>query len=63
MELRKQKACFAHESQAPDNFYPLQEQVSRFRGLECGCKTYEALLPHVWSSPGLLLRSGTPAIK
>jgi LmbE family N-acetylglucosaminyl deacetylase len=32
---RKQKACFAHASQSPEKFYSLQEQVSRFRGLEC----------------------------
>ena len=62
-ELRKQKACFAHETQAPNKFYPLQEQVSRFRGLECGCKMAEAFLPHIWSSPGLLLRSSNASIK
>ena len=27
-ESRKQKGCFAHASQSPEKFYPLQEQVS-----------------------------------
>jgi N-acetylglucosamine malate deacetylase 1 len=63
MELRKQKACLAHESQAPEKFYPLQEQVSKFRGLECGCKMAEAFLPHIWSGPGLLLKSAPPSVR
>jgi N-acetylglucosamine malate deacetylase 1 len=54
MESRKQKACFAHASQSPEKFYSLQEQVSRFRGLECGCKLAEAFILHVWSGPGFL---------
>jgi LmbE family N-acetylglucosaminyl deacetylase len=41
-ESIKRDACFAHASQSPEMFYSLQEQVSRFRGLECGCKHAEA---------------------
>ena len=52
-ELRKQKACFAHLSQSPEKFYSLQEQVSRFRGLESGCKIAEGFIPLVQSWPDL----------
>lgn len=54
LESRKQKACFAHASQSPEKFYSLQEQVSRFRGLECGCKLAEAFILHAQSCSGLL---------
>jgi LmbE family N-acetylglucosaminyl deacetylase len=54
LESRKQKACFSHASQSPEMFYSLQEQVSRFRGLECGCKQAEAFILHVKSYTGLL---------
>lgn len=54
LESRKQKACFAHASQSPEKFYSLQEQVSMFRGLECGCKLAEAFIMHLQSYPGLL---------
>jgi len=54
-ESPKQKACFAHASQSPEKFYPLQEQVSRFRGLECGCKLAESFILHVQSHTGLIL--------
>jgi len=54
-ESPKQKACFAHASQTPEKFYPLQEQVSRFRGLECGCKLAESFILHVQSHTGLIL--------
>lgn len=53
LESRKQKACFAHASQSPEKFYPLQEQVSKFRGLESGCKLAEAFIIHALSRPGL----------
>jgi LmbE family N-acetylglucosaminyl deacetylase len=53
-ELRKQKACFAHSSQSPEKFYSLQDQVSRFRGLESGCRMAEGFIPVVQSWPGLL---------
>ncbi len=43
-EPRKRSACFAHASQTPETFYPLQEQVCRFRGIESGCGYAEAFI-------------------
>jgi LmbE family N-acetylglucosaminyl deacetylase len=54
LESRKQKACFAHASQSPEKFYSLQEQVSGFRGLECGCKLAESFILHVQSNTSLI---------
>jgi LmbE family N-acetylglucosaminyl deacetylase len=48
-EPRKREACYAHVSQKPDIFYPYHEQMSRFRGLECGRKQAEAFIRHVQS--------------
>jgi LmbE family N-acetylglucosaminyl deacetylase len=42
MESRKKAACYAHASQTPDRYYELQDQVSRFRGLESGYMRAEA---------------------
>jgi N-acetylglucosamine malate deacetylase 1 len=50
-ESRKRAACYAHASQAPDKFYALQSQVTRFRGLESGCAQAEGFIRHV-QSPG-----------
>jgi LmbE family N-acetylglucosaminyl deacetylase len=41
---RKKAACFAHASQSPERFYSLQQQVTRFRGLERGCSEAEAFI-------------------
>lgn len=41
---RKKAACFAHASQAPEKFYALQQQVTRFRGLERGCTEAEGFI-------------------
>jgi LmbE family N-acetylglucosaminyl deacetylase len=54
VETRKREACYAHASQSPDMFYSLQEQVSRFRGVERGCKHAEAFIRHVISHSDLL---------
>ncbi|HEV3165423.1 MAG TPA: PIG-L family deacetylase [Isosphaeraceae bacterium] len=43
-EARKRSACYAHASQAPDRFYRLQEQVTRMRGLERGCRQAEGYI-------------------
>lgn len=53
VEPVKRKACYAHASQSPDMFYSLQEQVSKFRGLECGRKQAEAFVSHVQAYNGL----------
>ena len=42
VEPKKRAACYAHASQAPDKFYALQSEVTRFRGLEAGCPQAEA---------------------
>jgi LmbE family N-acetylglucosaminyl deacetylase len=46
---RKRSACYAHATQAPDKFYPLQEAVMKFRGIESGVKEAEAFIRHVQS--------------
>jgi N-acetylglucosamine malate deacetylase 1 len=53
-EKRKHEACYAHASQAPGKFYSLQEQVSGFRGIECGCKLAEAFIRHIRPGTNLL---------
>ena len=49
-EARKRAACYAHASQAPDKFYALQSQVTRFRGLESGYAQAEGFIRHAQSS-------------
>jgi LmbE family N-acetylglucosaminyl deacetylase len=46
---RKRRACFAHASQAPEKFYALQEQITRLRGIERGCRHAEGFVRHVQS--------------
>jgi LmbE family N-acetylglucosaminyl deacetylase len=53
-EPRKRAACYAHASQAPDKFYALQSQVTRFRGLESGHTHAEGFVRHAQSRGGLL---------
>jgi len=48
-EPRKRLACYAHASQAPDKFYALQSQVTRFRGVESGHAQAEAFVRHAQS--------------
>jgi LmbE family N-acetylglucosaminyl deacetylase len=43
-ERQKRAACYAHASQNPDKYYALQDEVTRFRGLERGYKWAEAFL-------------------
>ncbi|MDH5382427.1 MAG: hypothetical protein OEW75_16345, partial [Cyclobacteriaceae bacterium] len=45
----KEKACRAHVSQIPDDFYPYHQEMSKFRGLESGYKHAEAFVRHVQS--------------
>jgi len=54
-ESRKRVACYAHASQEPEHFYPLQAQVTRFRGVECGATQAEGFVRHVHSRRDLLL--------
>lgn len=41
---QKRAACFAHASQAPEKFYALQQQVTKFRGVESGFAEAEAFI-------------------
>ncbi len=43
---RKREACFAHVSQKPEEWYPVHERMSRFRGMEHGCEQAEAFVRH-----------------
>ena len=36
VEKRRRAACYAHASQDPDQWYPLQTDITRFRGLQNG---------------------------
>jgi LmbE family N-acetylglucosaminyl deacetylase len=38
----KKKACYCHQSQKPDGFWPVHEAMQRRRGEECGVKQAEA---------------------
>ncbi len=46
VEAKKRSACFAHASQSPERFYALQTEISRFRGIESGCRLAEAFVRH-----------------
>ncbi len=48
-EPRKRRACFAHATQSPERYYSLQEQVTRFRGIERGCRHAEGFIRHARS--------------
>jgi N-acetylglucosamine malate deacetylase 1 len=43
---RKRAACYAHASQQPDKWYPLEEEITRFRGVESGYVQAEGYIPH-----------------
>ncbi len=49
VEVRKRAACYAHESQDPRRWYPLQEQITRAHGLESGYADAEGFIRH-WQS-------------
>jgi N-acetylglucosamine malate deacetylase 1 len=44
VELRHRAACYAHASQNPDKWYPLQKDITRYRGLQNGWQQAEAFL-------------------
>ncbi len=54
VEERKRAACYAHASQSPQRYYPLQDEVAKFRGLESGFARAEAFRHHSPSAPGFL---------
>jgi N-acetylglucosamine malate deacetylase 1 len=53
-EATKKAACYAHASQSPDKFYALQSAVTRFRGIESGCRHAEAFARHAQSRKAFL---------
>jgi N-acetylglucosamine malate deacetylase 1 len=54
VEPRKRAACYAHASQQPGKWYPLEEELTRFRGSESGYTQAEGFLKH-WESLGKVL--------
>lgn len=54
VESRRRAACYAHASQVPDKWYPLQTEITRFRGVESGFPQAEAFLRHSMSKRALL---------
>lgn len=54
----KRAACYAHASQNPEYFYDLQDEVARFRGIECGCKRAEAYVRQVGSPHDIFTTAG-----
>lgn len=50
----KQAACYAHASQNPDYFFPLQDTVAQFRGLQCRSKRAEAFVLQLGSATDAL---------
>ena len=42
VEARRRTACYAHASQNPDKWYPLQTEITRFRGVQNGWVQAEA---------------------
>ncbi len=49
VEPRKRAACYAHASQTPDQYYQLQESVTRMRGIESGVTQAEGYIRHIQS--------------
>ena len=54
VEGRRHAACFAHASQQPEQWYPKQVEITRFRGTESGFGQAEAFVRHPESKRGLL---------
>jgi len=52
VEARKRSACYTHASTV-EGWYPLHEQMHRFRGLESGCKSAEAFIRQAQSVDAL----------
>ncbi len=54
VEDRRRAACYAHASQNPEKWFPLQMQITRFRGTESGCPDAEGFLRHFMSKRAFL---------
>lgn len=53
-ESARRAACYAHASQNPEKWYPLQVELTRFRGSQCGHPQAEGFVRHWESAPGRL---------
>ncbi len=56
VESKKRAACFAHTSQEPEKWYPLEVELTKFWGTESGFAHAEGFLKH-WESTGGVLPS------
>lgn len=54
VESRKRAACYAHASQQPEKWYPLETELTRMWGTESGFVQAEGFLKH-WESKGNVL--------
>jgi N-acetylglucosamine malate deacetylase 1 len=54
VEPQKRAACFAHASQQPEKWYPLEAEMTRFWGTESGFAHAEGFLKHWESRSGVL---------
>jgi len=54
VEARKRAACFAHASQQPEKWYPLEEELTRLHGTQSGYVHSEGFLKHWESKAGAL---------
>jgi N-acetylglucosamine malate deacetylase 1 len=56
----KRAACYAHASQTPDFYYPLQDTVAAFRGFQAGSKKAEGYVMQIGSAD-VFARAGLQA--
>jgi len=54
VEARKRAACFAHASQQPEKWYPLEAELTRLHGTQSGYVDAEGFLKHWESKAGAL---------
>jgi len=56
IEEQKRRACFAPQSQKPDEWYSIHSRMSSFRGMEFGCRHAEGFIRHERSPAFSLIR-------
>ena len=54
VETQRHAACYAHASQSPEKWYPLQTEIARFRGTQSGYKQAEAFVRQLPGAGSLL---------
>lgn len=54
VETKRHAACYAHASQSPEKWYPLQTEITRFRGTQSGYKQADAFVRQLPGAGGLL---------